>query len=281
MGSGVQATESVAGLRSGGISQRMDVRLRRLDLLQRSGVVRRLVDLSTRGVSIDSIPWYLDQGHRAVLVSNYPSVSQTLRALIKMGCRFPGGGFRLKGIGRPDVVAHASTLLKALGIDSLIYPVYKDDAGAYRLHKRVVKEVLDYLEEEGSILWMSITGTTRGNGLLETDVRTGAAVFSTTKMVPLVPVGLVTREVRGRPVVVAVRFGEPIDAPQLKDADEFERADLLVDLSRLALCRVASLLPPGQRGDFEQVEEKLEEIEARMRDRLRQDHSSGDSRPGL
>jgi hypothetical protein len=269
MGNGVRATEPVAGLRSGGISQRMDARLRRLDLLQRSGVVRRLVDLSTRGVSIDSIPPYLGEDHRAVLVSNYPSVSQTLRALIKMGCRLPGDGYRLKGIGRPDVVTQASTLLKALGVDSLIFPVYKDDAGAYRLHKRVVKEVLEYLEDEGSILWMSITGTTRGNGLLETDVRTGAAVFSTTKMVPLVPVGLVTREVKGKPVVVAFRFGEPVQPPQIRDADEFERTDLLVDLSRLALCRVASLLPAGQRGDFEQVEEKLEEVEARLKDRLR------------
>ena len=163
MGDGVRATDAVAGLWSGGIGQRMDMRLRRLDLLQRSGVVRRLVDLSTRGVKIDPIPRYLGQGRRAVLVSNYPSVSQTLRALIKAGCRFPGEGFRLKGIGRPDVVAHASTALKTLGIDSLIFPVYKDDAGAYRLHKRVVKEVFDYLDGEGSILWMSITGTTRGS----------------------------------------------------------------------------------------------------------------------
>jgi hypothetical protein len=242
----------------------MDARLRRLDLLQRSAVVRRFVDLSTRGVKIDPIPPYLGEGHKAVLVSNYPSIVQTLRALIKTGCRFPGVGFRLKGIGRPDVVRHANTALKALGIDSLIFPVYKDDAGAYRLHKRVVKEVFDYLEGEGSILWMSITGTTRGNGLLETDVRTGAAVFSTMKMVPLVPMGLVTREVKGKPEVVGVRWGEPILPPQVTGVDEFEKTDLLVDLSRLALCRVASLLPPGQRGDFEQAEEKLQELEIRL-----------------
>ena len=50
MGNGVRATEALAGLRSEGIGQRMDARLRRLDLMQRSGAVRRLVDLSTRGV---------------------------------------------------------------------------------------------------------------------------------------------------------------------------------------------------------------------------------------
>ena len=269
MGNGVRATEAVAGLGSEGISQRMDVRLRRLDLMQRSGAVRRLVDLSTRGVKIDPIPPYLGQGHRAVLVSNYPSVSQTLRALIKVGCRFPGEGYRLKGIGRPDVVTHASTALKALGVDSLIFPVYKDDVGAYRLQKRVVKQVFDYLEGEGSILWMSITGATRGNGLLETDVRTGAAVFSTMKMVPMVPMGLVTREVRGKPRVVQVKFGEPVNPPCVDEMSDFEKTDLLVDLSRLALCQVAALLPSGQRGDFEEVEEKLQEIEARVRVRQR------------
>ncbi|HUS70340.1 MAG TPA: hypothetical protein VM075_06170 [Anaerolineae bacterium] len=264
MGNGVRATEAAAGLRSRGIGQRMDARLRRLDLLQRSGAVRRLVDVGTRGVKIDPIPWYLGEDHRTVLVSNYPSVSQTLRALIKMGCRLPGDGYRLKGIGRPDVVTNASALLKALGVDNLIFPVYKDDAGAYRLHKQVVKQVLEYLEGEGNVLWMSITGTTRGNGLLETDVRTGAALFSTGRGVPIVPMGLVTKQVKGKPRVVRVRFGEPIPPPPMDELSDFDKTDLLVDLSRLALCRTASLLPPGQRGDFEQVEEKLREIEARL-----------------
>jgi hypothetical protein len=260
----VQVTESIAGLANRGIAGRIDTRLRSLRLLDRSALVRRVVDLSTRGVAVEPIPLWLGQSKRAVLVSNYPSVSQTLRALIKMGCRLPGDGFRLKGIGRPDVVTNASAALKALGIGNLIFPVYKDDAGAYKLHKQVVKQVLEYLEGEGNVLWMSITGTTRGNGLLETDVRTGAALFSVGEGVPLVPVGLVTRLVRGKPRVVRVRFGEPIPPAAMEELSDFDKTDLLVDLSRLALCRTASLLPPGQRGDFEQVEEKLQEIEARL-----------------
>ena len=55
----------------------------------------------------------------------------------------------------------------------------------------------------------------------------------------------------------------------MDELSDFETTDLLVDLSRLALCRVAALLPLGQRGDFEQVEDKLLEIEARVRVRQR------------
>jgi hypothetical protein len=257
----VEALSSPAG---GGTAVRLDARLRSLSLLQRSGVVRKLVDVGTRGVHVEPVPPCLGESQRALLVSNYPGVSETLRALIKMGCRLPGDGYRLKGIGRPDVVRQANNVLKALGIDDLIFPVYKDDAGAYRLHKRVIKEVLDYLDGQGNVLWMSITGTTRGNGLLEGDLRTGAAVFSVSKGVPLVPMALVTKEVRGRPNVVKVRFGEPVQPPPVAELDDFDRNDLLIDLSRLVLCGVASLLPPGQRGDFEEPEEKLEEAQARL-----------------
>jgi hypothetical protein len=264
MADGVQVTESVAGPVRRGIAGRIDARLRSLRLLDRSALVRRMVDLSTKGVAVDPIPAWLGESNRAVLVSNYPSVSQTLRALIKMGCQLPGDRFRVKGIGRPDVVANAGAALRALGIDHLIFPVYKDDAGAYKLHKQVVKQVLEYLKGEGNLLWMSITGTTRGNGLLETDVRTGAALFSVGEGVPMVPMGLVTRLVKGKPRVVKVRFGEAISPPPVEQLSDFDKTDLLVDLSRLALCSAAGLLPPGQRGDFEQVEEKLQEIEARL-----------------
>jgi len=269
MGNGVQAGEAVAGVRTAGIAQRMDTRLRQLDLLGRSPVVRKLVDLGTRDVKVEPIPSCLGEGTRAVLVSNYPAVYQALRSLIKVGCRFPGPGYRLKGIGRPEVIAQANTLLKALGVDSLIYPVHKDEAGAYRLHRAIVKEILAYLDQPGSILWLSITGRTAGNGLLEGDLRTGAAVFSTTKGLPLVPMGLVTKEEKGKPRVVEVRFGQPIDPPRIEAVGDFERADLLIDFTRLALCHVARLLPSGQRGDFEQAEEKLEEIEARLAARQR------------
>lgn len=258
------AAEALSSAAGGAVSGWLDTRLRSLSLLERSRAIRKLVDLSTRGVHVDPVPPWLGESQRALLVSNYPAVSQTLRALIKMGCRLPGRGFRLKGIGRPDVVRQANCVLKALGIDSLIFPVYKDDAGAHRLHKRVIKEVLDYLEGDSSVLWMSITGTTRGNGLLEGDVRTGAALFSGTKGVPLVPMGLVTKQVKGRPVVTRVRFGQPIQPPPIDELSDFEKSDLLMDLSRLALCQVARLLPPGQRGDFEEVDAKLEEVSTRL-----------------
>jgi len=264
MEEGPGVAKALSGAAEGAPAVWLDARLRSLSLLHRSAVVRKLVDVGTRGVHVEPIPSWLGESQRALLVSNYPSVYQTLRALIKMGCRLPGDGYRLKGIGRPDVVRQANNVLKALGIDDLIFPVYKDDAGAYRLHRRVSKQVLDYLDGQGSVLWMSVTGTTRGNGLLEGDLRTGAAVFSVSKSVPLVPMALVTKEVQGKPKVIKVRFGEPVQPPSVAELSDLDRNDLLIDLSRLALCGVASLLPPEQRGDFEEPEEKLEEVQARL-----------------
>jgi len=264
VGNTAQATEAIVTARGGGIGQRMDFTLRRFNLLERSATVKRLVELSIRGVDVEPIPLCLGESKRAVLVSNYPAVYPTLRALIKVGARFPGRGYRLKGIGRPEVIAEANTILKVLGVDSVIFPVYKDEAGAYRMQKKVIQDVVAYLRGEGNVLWVSITGTTRGNGLLEGDLRTGAALFSTGNGVPIVPMGLVTREHKDTLRVVKVRFGEPIDPSPMKEIGDFERTDFLIDLSRLALCRVARLLPPGQRGDFEQVEEKLQEAESRL-----------------
>jgi hypothetical protein len=61
-----------------------------------------------------------------------------------------------------------------------------------------------------------------------------------------------------------VRFGEPISLLDIGKVDEFERGDLLLDISRLIMCHIASLLPPGQRGDFEDVEDKLREVMSRL-----------------
>jgi hypothetical protein len=264
MGTTAQATEAMVGVRREGIGQWMDITLRRFNLLERSATVKRLVELGIRGVEVEPIPPCLGESERAVLVSNYPAVYPTLRALIKVGARFPGRGYRLKGIGRPEVIAEANTILKVLGVDSVIFPVYKDEAGAYRMQKKVIQDVVAYLRGGGNVLWLSITGATRGNGLLEGDLRTGAALFATGNGVPMVPMGLVTREHKGRLRVVKVRFGEPIYPPPVRELGDFERTDFLIDLSRLALCHVARLLPPGQRGDFEQVEEKLQEAESRL-----------------
>ncbi|MCJ7620650.1 MAG: hypothetical protein MUP64_10590, partial [Anaerolineae bacterium] len=116
----------------------------------------------------------------------------------------------------------------------------------------------------GNVLWLSITGRTRGNGLLEGDLRTGAALFSFKKGVPLVPMGLVTKEKKGKLRVIGVRFGEPIYPVPTGDLDDFERSDYLIDLTTLAMCEVARLLPRGQRGDFEEAEQKLEETRRRL-----------------
>jgi hypothetical protein len=75
---------------------------------------------------------------------------------------------------------------------------------------------------------------------------------------------VVTREKKGRLRAVKIRFGEPLAPPDTAKTGEFDRADFMLDFSRLALCHVARLLPPGQRGDFEEVDEKLAETEGRL-----------------
>jgi len=223
-----------------------------------------MLDVAIRGIEVEPIPTYLGDGKRAILVSNYPSVSQTLMAVMKVGCRLPGEKLRLKAIARKELVTRANALLKALGVDRHIFPAMKDQSGKYVLETETLKGVLAHLDGQGNVLWLSITGKTRGNGLLERDLRTGAALFSLKKKIPIVPMGLVAKD-KGRKVeIVEVRFGEPIDPPEVGKLDEFKMGDLLVDISRLIMCRIAALLPPGQRGDFEDVEEKLREVKERL-----------------
>ncbi len=251
---------AISSLAKRKMSAGIDAALRSLVLLERSRRVRQMVDLCLTGIEVEPMPPCLGEGHRAILVSNYPSIASTLRAVMKVTCRLPGQKTRLKAIARPEVVAQANPVLKALGIERLVFPVEKNDAGAYRLERKVLSEVLAYLDGPGHVLWLSITGRTRGNGLLEEDRRTGAAQFAVKKRVPVVPMGLVTRERNGKLQVVKVRFGEPINPPEEeREIGEFEKADFLIDFSRLAMCQIASLLPPGQRGDFENVDEKLAE----------------------
>jgi hypothetical protein len=246
------------------IFQGGDVRLHSWRLLDRSRWVRKMTDVGIRGIEVEPIPASLGEGKRAILVSNYPSVSQTTRAVIKVGCRLPGQGFRVKAIGRREVVTGANVLLRALGVDQHIFPALKDQSGKFVLESDTLKEVLTHLDGQGNVLWLSVTGKTRGSGLLERDLRTGAAFFSLKKEIPIVPMGLVTGEKGGKLEVQRVRFGEPIDVPEGERLSEFGKSDFLLDISRLMMCQIAALLPLGQRGDFEDVDDKLREVEERL-----------------
>ena len=246
------------------IPLRVDLRLRSWRLLDRSRWVRKMTDVATRGIEVEPIPACLGEGKRAILVSNYPSVSQTMRAVIKVGCRLPGQRFRVKAVGRKKVVTGANLLLKALGVDQHIFPALKDQSGKYVLEPDTLKKILAHLDGQGNVLWLSVTGNTRGSGLLERDLRTGAAFFSLKKKIPIIPMGLVTNEKEGKLKVQRIRFGEPINVSEVGSLSEFEKGDFLIDISRLMMCQIATLLPPGQRGDFEDVGEKLREVKERL-----------------
>lgn len=225
-----------------------------------------MTDMAVIGIEVEPIPPCLCDGQRAILVSNYPSVSEALRAIIKVVCRLPGQKPRLKAIARKSVLTDANLLLNALGLEEYIFPAMKDPSGKYTLEPDILRRVLAHLDGEGNLLWLSITGKTRNNGLLERDVRTGAASFSLKKNIPIVPMSLVTEKKRGNIRVVKIRFGEPIDPPEMGNPSEFEMGDLLLDISRLVMCQIAALLPPGQRGDFEDLENRVREARSRLSD---------------
>lgn len=255
----IRYIEALSSVVKDKISGEFDSRLRSLNLIE-SKRVRQFVDLSIRGVEVEPIPLSLWEGENAILVSNYPSVTKTTGAVLKVLCRLPGERVRLKAIARPGVITEANLYLKALGISQLVFPAQKDEAGVYRLGRREYKKIQNFLAEPGSIIWLSVTGKTRGNGLLEDDLRPGAAVFSLKSRAPIVPMGVVTKERK----VVAVKFGEPISPLMTQDLSEVDEGNLLVDVSRLVMCQIARLLPPGQRGSFENVEEKLAEVNKRL-----------------
>ena len=249
----VSSFVQAASSKLGRIPQSFDAKLRSLRLLDRSRWARKMTDVAIRGIAVESIPACLGDSERVILVSNYPSVSQTLRAAMKVGCRLPGQRFRVKAIARKEVVAGANVLLKALGIDQHVFPALKDQSGKYTLDPETLKKVLAHLDGQGNVLWLSITGNTRGNGLLERDLRTGAALFFLKKKIQIVPMALVIKEKEEKPRIVKVRSGEPINPPDVGRLDEFEMGDFLLDISRLMMCQIAALLPPGQRGDFEDL----------------------------
>jgi len=259
----IQYIKALPSVLKNEISGGIDSRVRSLDLFEYRWA-RRIIDLSIRGIEVEPIPPFLREGERAILVSNYPSVTKATRAVLKVGCRLPGKESRLKAIARKEIITEANLFLKAIGVDNFVFPAQKDNFGSYKLESKAPKEILTYLGKPGHVVWLSVTGETRGNGLLEEDLRTGAAMFSLMSRVPIVPMGVITEEKEGKTKVAKIRFGEPINLPKRSDLVDFEIGDLLVDYSRLAMCRIAGLLPPGQRGSFENAEEKLLETSKRL-----------------
>ena len=245
------------------ISSEFDLWLDSLNLFENKRG-RGMIDLAIR-IQVEPIPSSLEEGEKAILVSNYPSVTGTTNAVLKVGCRLPGERARLKAIARGEIVTQAGRILSAIGIRELVFPARKDETGAYKLEsKKVFGEILGYLQKPGHVLWLSITGETRNDGLGDGDIKNGAVVFSNRRQAPIVPMGIITKERKGKRKVVAVRFGKSIGPPKTSGLSEFEKSDFFNICSRQIACEIARLLPPGQRGDFEDAEDRLIEIEKRL-----------------
>jgi len=232
--------------------------------------VRRLVDLSIRNVEIEGIPPYLrDPTAKAILPSNYPGVKNALSGAMKIASILPYDathkGNRVIAIARKSLADEADIFLRALGIRNFVYPaLYDDKAGKYSLGTAVYKNVIRSLNEPGRVLWMSVTGKTDKNGLGLGDIRSGAVVFSASTNVPLIPLAFEMQNQVGKKGKIIARFGPVIPPPNLQNLDDIDKTDLIEVYSLLLMSHIAHLLPNKQRGDFENAEKILLDINRRL-----------------
>jgi hypothetical protein len=271
------------------VSLEIDRKLHSLNLLNERPWARKLVDWGIRGIKVEPIPELIRQGESAVLVSNYASTLDLLtyeyprgeptldelkpgvRALLKVASHLPPE-VQFRAIGREEVITGAGLFLRALGIDKIIFPATKS-GGIHRLARREdYTRIPTYVARPGHILWTSITGEPRGNGLLERDLRIGwlklvlkARGFASEAPVWIIPMGNITEAKGGVRKATEIRFSEPLSFAAPSDLVEPE--DYLLDCVRLVACHIASLLPKdgGQRGDYEDAERIIEEMQDRVR----------------
>jgi hypothetical protein len=220
--------------------------------------VRRLIDLAIHDIKVEEIPASLLSS--AILVSNYPSVPQTLRAVMKVACRIPGEEPRLMGIARQEIITRSNPVVGGF-LQPLVLPATKDQNGKYSLAPKQAATALEHIKK-GGVLWLSPTGSTEDNGLRVEDLRSGAVVFAQKTEAPIVPMGLITNQ-QGK--ITNVVFGDIIELPPMDKVSPFELEDYLADSSVLVLANIAALLPPGQRGkDLEEAEGIIEQTQIRL-----------------
>lgn len=219
--------------------------------------VRKLLSEIIRDIKIEEIPDSLVKS--AVLVSNYPGVKESLRAVIKVGCELPGLQLRLLAIARKEVITESNPILGGF-LKEAVLPAEKNEEGKYSISPRSAAKALKHLEE-GGVLWLSPTGNTEGNGLMMKDLRFGAVTLALKTNVPIVPMGLIIGEDNK---VERIKFGRSLVFSPIENVNLFNQEEYLRLLSLLVLGEIATLLPPGQRGDFENVEAEIRDVKNKL-----------------
>lgn len=219
--------------------------------------VRKLLSGIIRDIEIEGIPDSLAKS--AVLVSNYPGVKESLKAVIKVGCELPGSQLRLLAIARKEVITESNPILGGF-LKEAVLPAEKNEEGKYSMSHRSTVKALKHLEE-GGVLWLSPTGNTEGNGLRMKDLRFGAVALALKTNVPIVPMGLITDKDNK---VKRIKFGKNLVLSPIEKVSVFNQDEYLRLLSLLVLGEIAALLPPDQRGDFEDAEAKIKDIKNKL-----------------
>lgn len=222
-------------------------------------IVRRYVDWKIKGIDVDPLPDYLlDPNSRAILTSNYPADRlNVVAAVLKVASRLPGEKARIRAIAGKDILERTGSDLRALGIKKLIYPAVKDARkDRYTLADDVRTALESELQKPGTILWQSITGKTEGNGLQISQIQPGIASWSTQFHLPITPMALITENRNDKEEITHVKFGPPIEPPDMSGlTSTTAQFELLTGHTINVMFEIAKLLPPGQRGDFEDVSE--------------------------
>lgn len=221
-------------------------------------LVRRYIDWKIKGVEVAALPDYLNnESSCAILASNYPEDRwHVLKVVMKVASRLPGKKARIRAIGGKDMVENATWDLRALGVTHLIYPAIKTSKGKYTLEDEVKAQLESQLKLPGIVLWQSITGKTEGNGLLTKDIQPGAASWSATYQIPIFPMAIIPGNGRGNDRTTQVEFGSLIEPPDTEGlTSTSSKYELLIGHTLTVMYHIAKLLPPGQRGDFEDLNE--------------------------
>lgn len=215
--------------------------------------------MGIRDIKVGNIPqdvrnYLRDINARAIMVSNYPyDRKNVVRATIKIASHILGSK-EFRAIAGQDILEKPPVILEKLGFRKMIFPAIKSESGTHYLDDDVKAAVNAHLDKKNTVLWQSATGRTRWNGLGEEDVQIGAAIASAIHQVPIIPLGYITKKNHGKEKIIITTAGSLIEPPVLtQPMTRRQRTDELIGHSLYVMFKIAELLPPGQRGGFEDL----------------------------
>ncbi len=209
-------------------------------------------EIYLRDIKIDPIPDLLRFGGKAILVSNYPGVYESIKAGVKILCATPNGAKKVKGIAREEAIKKASPLMKILGVPQFMIPAKKkgEDSEDHELDTDTGKYILRFMEKEGSLLWLTATGKLFPDDLNPEFARAGPGRFSIQTGAPIIPVAYrfhnFDTENKAILKVYRISFGNiiepPITNPLIKFYAKHIRRSIYTEHTKKVIAEIQNLL---------------------------------------